>query len=104
MLTFLRALLLRIFGLGRRSRPNDLQQTIRTNQPLLDEVATPTAEAGGATAPEQAAVLPPYAHSEDEKMPPIQPETPKADRSELLRRMKRIDPQMIRRYRQKSGQ
>ena len=37
-------------------------------------------------------------------MPPIRPETPKFDRSELMRRLKRIDPQMIRRYRQKSGQ
>lgn len=99
MLLLLRALFQRAFG----GRPDAPRRTAGAPIALEAELEASPAGAGGAeeALPAPTAGLPP---PDFEQMPPIRPETPKFDRSELMRRMKRIDPQMIRRYRQKSGQ
>lgn len=35
---------------------------------------------------------------------PVRPDVQRPDRSDLLKRMKRVDPEQARRYRQRSGQ
>ena len=45
---------------------------------------------------------PPPNREHDE--PPIVPAVPRPGREDLLRRMKRVDPDLARRYRQRAGQ
>ncbi|MBV9849440.1 MAG: ubiquitin-like protein UBact [Armatimonadetes bacterium] len=43
-------------------------------------------------------------HKEGDESGPSKPDVQRPDRSDLLKRMKRVDPDQARRYRQRSGQ
>lgn len=53
-----------------------------------------------ATRPSQPSPLP----RDEDAFGPIKPDVQRPDRSDLLKRMKRVDPDQARKYRQRSGQ